>query len=285
MISNNPSIRQVEEVVSATQSVDGDGVRLLRVFGGNNLARFDPFLMLDEFGSTEPDDYPGGFPDHPHRGFETVTYMVEGSMEHRDHMENVGLLEPGGVQWMTAGAGVIHSEMPRPVDGRLRGFQLWVNLHSTEKMTPATYSEFTAQQIPTWSIEGAQIRIIAGQLTVNGERLVGAVIDRRTKPAYLDIQAGEEPLDLEVQVPEGHTVLMYVYQGRVEVGAKRVTISSQQMARLSRTGEVRLSAAGDSRLLLIAGAPITRRVGWQAGWLPVDCGLCIPDNADLLRRT
>ncbi len=130
--------RKIEEVLVAQSASDGDGVRLKRVFGGGNLARFDPFLMLDEFGSNDPGDYIGGFPSHPHRGFETVTYMLEGHMEHRDHMGNVGQLMAGDVQWMKAGSGVIHSEMPKQVEGRMRGFQLWVNLPASEKMTPAS---------------------------------------------------------------------------------------------------------------------------------------------------
>jgi len=133
MAAESKPARNVEEIIHAKSASDGDGVRLLRVFGGDNLARFDPFLMLDEFGSFEVSDYIGGFPSHPHRGFETVTYMLEGKMEHRDHMGNVGLLQPGDVQWMKAGAGVIHSEMPKQEQGRMRGFQLWVNLPAAEK--------------------------------------------------------------------------------------------------------------------------------------------------------
>jgi len=255
MTTDGTTQRHVEEVIQATPASDGDGVRLLRVFGGNNLARFDPFLMLDEFGSYEARDYIGGFPPHPHRGFETVTYMLEGKMEHRDHMDNVGLLEPGDVQWMKAGAGVIHSEMPRQDHGRMRGFQLWVNLPAAEKMTPATYDDITSENIPTLSLAGAQIKAIAGVLTVNGEQLTGAVTDRSSEPAYLDIQVGKDPFDLCVQVPDGHTALLYVYEGSAGAGARQTPISARQLARLSRTGEVRLTAAGDSRLLLITGKP------------------------------
>ena len=154
--------RKIEEVLVAQSASDGDGVRLKRVFGGGNLARFDPFLMLDEFGSNDPSDYIGGFPSHPHRGFETVTYMLEGHMEHRDHMGNVGQLMAGDVQWMKAGSGVIHSEMPKQVEGRMRGFQLWVNLPASGKMTPASYTELAAASIPHYEIAGIHVKTIAG---------------------------------------------------------------------------------------------------------------------------
>lgn len=248
--------RHVEEVIQASPASDGDGVRLLRVFGGNNLARFDPFLMLDEFGSYEARDYIGGFPPHPHRGFETVTYMLEGKMEHRDHMDNVGLLEPGDVQWMKAGSGIIHSEMPRQDHGRMRGFQLWVNLPAVEKMTPATYSDIPSGDIPTYDVADARIKAIAGSVTVNGKQLTGAVTDRSSEPAYLDIQAGCQPVELEIPVPEGYTALVYVYEGAARVGDRQTGISAQQLARLSRSGDLKLTADRESRLLLITGKPL-----------------------------
>ncbi len=248
--------RTVEEVLQAMQASDGDGVRLLRVFGGQNLARFDPFLMLDEFGSDQPRDYIGGFPPHPHRGFETVTYMLEGKMEHRDHMENVGLLEPGDVQWMKAGAGVIHSEMPRQEQGRMRGFQLWVNLPAAEKMTPATYKDIPAAQIPAYELDGLRIKAIAGRLPVNGQQVIGAVTGRSTDPAYLDLASDDKPVGLTVAVPDGHTVLLYVYEGSLRVGDAQTGVARRQLARLSRGGEVRFQLTAGSRALLIAGRPI-----------------------------
>lgn len=253
--ATNPA-RTVEEVLQAMQASDGDGVRLLRVFGGQNLARFDPFLMLDEFGSDQPRDYIGGFPPHPHRGFETVTYMLEGKMEHRDHMDNVGLLEPGDVQWMKAGAGVIHSEMPRQEQGRMRGFQLWVNLPAAEKMTPATYQDIPAAQIPAYELDGLRIMAIAGRLPVNDREVVGAVTGRSTDPAYLDLTSGDQPVELTVGVPDGHTVLLYVYEGSLRVGDAQTGIVRRQLARLSRAGEVRFQLTTGSRALLIAGRPI-----------------------------
>ena len=255
MTTNSNVSREVEEILQAKPASDGDGVRLLRVFGGNNLARFDPFLMLDEFGSFEASDYIGGFPSHPHRGFETVTYMLEGKMEHRDHMGNVGLLEPGDVQWMKAGAGVIHSEMPRQEQGRMRGFQLWVNLPAAEKMTPATYDDIAADHIPVYSLPGMQVKAIAGRLTVNNEVLTGAVNDRSSEPGYLDIQVGNDAVELEAQVPDGHTALVYVYEGGVAVG-QQTRVTARQMARLSRNGSLQLTADANCSLLLITGKPI-----------------------------
>jgi len=255
MAAESKPARNVEEIIHAKSASDGDGVRLLRVFGGDNLARFDPFLMLDEFGSFEVSDYIGGFPSHPHRGFETVTYMLEGKMEHRDHMGNVGLLQPGDVQWMKAGAGVIHSEMPKQEQGRMRGFQLWVNLPAAEKMTPATYDDIAAENIPLYSLPGMQIKAIAGSLGINNQVLNGAVVGRSSEPGYLDIQIGDDPQELNGDVPDGHTTLIYVYEGGVTLG-RQTRVMARQMVRLSRIGTVQLTAEANSRLLLITGKPI-----------------------------
>lgn len=255
MAAESKPARNVEEIIHAKSASDGDGVRLLRVFGGDNLARFDPFLMLDEFGSFEVSDYIGGFPSHPHRGFETVTYMLEGKMEHRDHMGNVGLLQPGDVQWMKAGAGVIHSEMPKQEQGRMRGFQLWVNLPAAEKMTPAAYDDIAAENIPLYSLLGMQIKAIAGSLGINNQVLNGAVAGRSSEPGYLDIQIGDDPQELIGDVPDGHTALIYVYEGGVTLG-RQTRVMARQMVRLSRIGTVQLTAEANSRLLLITGKPI-----------------------------
>lgn len=170
-------VRTVIEQLTAQPATDGDGVRLLRVFGGQAPERFDPFLMLDEFGSDDPDAYIGGFPSHPHRGFETVTYMLEGKLEHRDHMGNVGLINDGDVQWMTAGKGVIHSEMPMQVEGVMRGFQLWVNLPADKKMQPARYGEIKAAEIPVYPLPSDNgtitVKAIAGTTQINGEAIEG----------------------------------------------------------------------------------------------------------------
>lgn len=252
---NKTERRKIEEVLVAQSASDGDGVRLKRVFGGGNLARFDPFLMLDEFGSNDPSDYIGGFPSHPHRGFETVTYMLEGHMEHRDHMGNVGQLMAGDVQWMKAGSGVIHSEMPKQVEGRMRGFQLWVNLPASEKMTPASYTELAAASIPHYEIGGIHVKAIAGGLTLNGISVSGPIAGLATEPGYLDIAVGPAQA-LLVDVPEGHTALVYVYEGALQIGSDSYSIKAGNLARLSLTGELVIETDADTRLLVISGKPI-----------------------------
>ena len=252
---NKTERRKIEEVLVAQSASDGDGVRLKRVFGGGNLARFDPFLMLDEFGSNDPSDYIGGFPSHPHRGFETVTYMLEGHMEHRDHMGNVGQLMAGDVQWMKAGSGVIHSEMPKQVEGRMRGFQLWVNLPASEKMTPASYTELAAASIPQYEIDGIHVKAIAGGLTLNGVSVSGPIAGLATEPGYLDIAVGPAQA-LLVDVPEGHTALVYVYEGALQIGSDSYSIKAGNLARLSLTGELVIETDADTRLLVISGKPI-----------------------------
>ena len=247
--------RELQEVLVAQAASDGAGVRLKRVFGGNDLARFDPFLMLDEFGSEEAADYIGGFPSHPHRGFETVTYMLEGYMEHRDHMDNVGKLGPGDVQWMKAGSGVIHSEMPQQEEGRMRGFQLWVNLPAAEKMTPATYQDITAADIPAYSIDNVSVKAIAGRLQVNGKPVEGRVKDLSTEPGYLDLHV-TTAAPVKVKVPDGHNVLVYVYEGSASIGDSDYQLAAGKMGRLSHMGELVINAEADTRLLVISGKPI-----------------------------
>lgn len=259
MTAVRPS-RHIEELLQAQTASDGDGVRLLRVFGGGDLSRFDPFLMLDEFGSFDASDYIGGFPSHPHRGFETVTYMLEGSMEHRDHMKNVGILNPGDVQWMKAGSGVIHSEMPRQQEGRMRGFQLWVNLPAREKMTPAEYLDISADQIPVYRVNDIQIKAIAGTLAADGMPLHGAVTEKSTMPSYLDISFPKQGGQLNVAVPDEFQALLYVYEGELEIGAEQKRVSKQSLARLSRQGDVVLRSKTSASALLITGRPIAEPI-------------------------
>jgi redox-sensitive bicupin YhaK (pirin superfamily) len=247
--------REIEEVLIAQATSDGDGVQLKRVFGGGDLARFDPFLMLDEFGSDKAADYIGGFPPHPHRGFETVTYMLAGQMEHRDHMGNIGRLGPGDVQWMKAGSGVIHSEMPKQEEGKMHGFQLWVNLPAAEKMTPATYNDIDAASIPAYDLDGVRIKAIAGELAVNDVRVRGAVTGLSTDPAYLDIGFSDAS-EVYVDVPAGYTALVYVYTGSVLIGDSEYQLTEGKIARLSRDGLLHLNAVSGTKLLLITGKPI-----------------------------
>jgi len=247
--------RKVEEILLARAASDGDGVQLKRVFGGDNLARFDPFLMLDEFGSDQASDYIGGFPSHPHRGFETVTYMLEGRMEHRDHMGNVGLLQPGDVQWMKAGSGVIHSEMPQQSEGLMRGFQLWVNLPAAEKMTPATYTELAAATIPAYQVGSTLIKAIAGTLTVDGVETTGGVTGLSTDPAYLDLDFAATQ-NVSIAIPAAHTALVYVYEGSARIGDDLYKVGKGQLARLSKGSAIRLEGSAGTRALVITGKPI-----------------------------
>jgi len=248
------TIRQVEEVLVARPASDGDGVRLMRVFGGQDLSRFDPFLMLDEFGSDESNDYIGGFPSHPHRGFETVTYMLDGHMQHQDHMGNVGELKSGDVQWMTAGAGIIHSEMPQQKEGRMRGFQLWLNLAAKDKMQPPSYQDIAAAEIPVYPRKGGCIRAIAGTVSSSVESVNGYLQRPETEPVYLDIVIDNGPFAESFAVPDGNTVLIYVYEGSARVGD--TLVSKSHMLRLSKQGVVSIQAEGPTRLLLIAGKPL-----------------------------
>lgn len=248
------STRRVEELLVAQAASDGDGVRLMRVFGGQDLARFDPFLMMDEFGSVEASDYIGGFPSHPHRGFETVTYMLDGHMQHKDHMGNVGELKNGDVQWMTAGSGIIHSEMPQQKEGHMRGFQLWVNLAARDKMQTPSYADIAAAEIPVYERPGATIKAIAGAVEGSHGSLQGRVSRETTEPVYLDIVVNQAPYAESFAVPDDWTVLVYVYEGQAKVAGTQVGRS--RMARLSAEGAVTIEAEAPARILLIAGKPL-----------------------------
>jgi len=211
--------------------------------------------MLDEFGSDKASDYIGGFPSHPHRGFETVTYMLEGRMEHRDHMGNVGLLQPGDVQWMKAGSGVIHSEMPQQSEGLMRGFQLWVNLPAAEKMTPATYTEMAAASIPAYQVGTTFIKAIAGTLTVDGVETTGGVTGLSTDPAYLDLEFTTEQ-EVSIAIPAAYTALVYVYEGAARIGDELYKVGKGQLARLSKGSAIRLEGVAGTKALVITGKPI-----------------------------
>jgi len=234
---------------------DGAGVKLTRVIGTPQLDMLDPFLMLDEFGTDQPEDYLAGFPDHPHRGFETVTYMLDGRMRHRDNHGNEGLLVPGSVQWMTAGRGLVHSEMPEQQEGRMRGFQLWVNLPAADKMGEPRYQEFAPNQIPVATpATGVSVKVIAGRV---GD-VVGPIQQPATQPLYLDIT-----LDLgmrwETTLPSGHNAFAYVFEGAASLG-------EGENARPLQTHELGVVGGGEhlavtageegARLLLVAGRPL-----------------------------
>ena len=252
-------VKTVDEILMARPSADGDGVKLLRVFGGGgDPARFDPFLMMDEFGSYEASDYIGGFPPHPHRGFETITYMLEGRMEHQDQMGNVGNLQNGDVQWMVAGSGVIHSEMPKQTEGRMRGFQVWLNLPARTKMQSPSYQDIGAAAIPEIAMAGVTGKAIAGKIAINGENVEGVVTRPDTDPIYLDLHFSDDSQTYALTVPQGYTTLLYVYEGKVQVGEAETTVERGHMARLGREGDtiqIRPQTE-DTRVVLLAGAAL-----------------------------
>ncbi|MDE1942050.1 MAG: pirin family protein [Betaproteobacteria bacterium] len=245
--------RSVEQLVTGQATSDGAGVKLTRVLTQSLQRRLDPFLMLDAFGTDNPEDYIAGFPDHPHRGFETITYMIAGRMRHRDSAGHEGLLENGGVQWMTAGRGVIHSELPEQQEGRMEGFQLWLNLASRDKLQAAWYRDFQSADIPQFTTaEGVMVRVIAGQ----SHGVAGAMQRDTTQPLYLDLHfaAGSR---FEQALPASHNAFVYVYRGSLAVGGSEVP--RQHMAILDNspdTDGVLLEAAVSARALLIAGQPL-----------------------------
>ena len=245
--------RRVERLIQGQATSDGAGVKLVRLLTQDLQRRLDPFLMLDAFGTDNPGDYIGGFPDHPHRGFETITYMLQGRMRHRDSVGNVGLLVPGSVQWMTAGRGVIHSEMPEQEDGAMEGFQLWLNLPSHAKMREPWYRDIAAGDVPVWQGDGATVKVIAG----HSHGVAGAVQREQTEPLYLDIHL-EPGARFEQPLPDTHNAFGYVYRG--ELTLADTLVRRQRMAILANTpgssGLVMTAGAEGARAILVAGAPL-----------------------------
>ncbi len=246
-------------VLRGLPASDGAGVKLTRVIGQPKLPDLDPFLMLDEFGSDKGADYIGGFPDHPHRGFETVTYMLAGRMRHGDNQGNVGLLRPGSVQWMTAGRGIIHSEMPEQEDGLMQGFQLWVNLPAKDKMCKPRYQDIDPEKIPVVErADGIRVKVLAGSF----DGVTGPVSAVATEPLYLDISlpAGAA---LDVAVPAQHNAFAYPFEGTARIGASvdAKVIARGEIAVLSLGAGVHLAAEnGPARLILVAGRPLREPV-------------------------
>jgi redox-sensitive bicupin YhaK (pirin superfamily) len=238
---------------------DGAGVKLTRVIGTPQLEMLDPFLMLDEFGTDQPEDYLAGFPEHPHRGFETVTYMLDGRMRHKDNHGNEGVLVPGSVQWMTAGRGLVHSEMPEQQEGRMRGFQLWVNLPAAQKMTQPQYQEFAPDRIPqVQPADGVRVKVIAGHV---GD-VAGPISQPATDPVYLDIELAPG-VQWDVELPEGHNAFAYAFEGAGSIGegGQQRALGTQEIAVLVGGRIVRLTA-GESglRAILVAGRPLREPV-------------------------
>jgi redox-sensitive bicupin YhaK (pirin superfamily) len=249
----------IGQTVRGMPTSDGAGVRLTRVIGAAALPDLDPFLLLDEFGTDRPEDYLAGFPDHPHRGFETVTYMLDGRMRHKDNHGNEGVLVPGSVQWMTAGRGLVHSEMPEQEAGRMRGFQLWVNLPARDKMIDPRYQEFAPDRIPqVQPVAGVEVKVIAGRV---GET-AGPIVQPATDPVYLDI-ALAPGAQWEYPLPEGHNAFAYAFEGAATVGegADARPLAAQQLGVLAG-GEVfrAVAGSGGARMILVAGRPLREPV-------------------------
>jgi redox-sensitive bicupin YhaK (pirin superfamily) len=251
--------RTLLRTLPGMETSDGAGVKLRRSIGARQNLRLDPFLMLDEFGTENPDDYIAGFPPHPHRGFETVTYMIDGHMRHEDHLGNVGELKSGGVQWMTAGRGVIHSEMPQQESGRMRGFQLWINLPAKDKMQPARYQDIPAADLPTTALEnGGQIKVIAGHAQVGERQLSGPINSQpgvmATDPLFVDLTV-PPGAGYRLAVPPGHNAFAYAYEGTAKIGEQALP---HQHAGILGDGDYLDLLAGPEgcRGIVVAGKPL-----------------------------
>jgi redox-sensitive bicupin YhaK (pirin superfamily) len=251
--------RKLQRVIESMPTSDGAGVKLLRSIGQSAWARVDPFLMLDHFSTDNADDYIAGFPAHPHRGFETVTYMLDGHLRHEDHLGHKGDLKSGGVQWMTAGRGIIHSEMPQQEQGRMRGFQLWINLPAAEKMKPAGYRDIQADEIPVVDLPGGgRVKVIAGTLTVDGKATPGPIQGVTTDPLYFDV---ELPAGATFRHPlaPGYHAFVYPFEGSVDVGPAeaRRPVQTHRAGILADGDSVELTGgANGGRVILLAGRPL-----------------------------
>jgi hypothetical protein len=248
-------VRRLEREITGLSTSDGAGVKLLRSLGSGPHARLDPFLMLDEFSSVNPGDYIAGFPAHPHRGFDTVTYLLDGHMRHEDHMGNVGHIKSGGVQWMTAGRGVIHAEMPEQVEGRMRGFQLWINLPAREKMKPALYRDIQPEQIPVLKLaNGGFVKIIAGEISIEEKTVQGPIHGVSTEPVYLDIMLPPHS-EVSFDVAIHHHAFVYTYEGKVQIGDR--VVNNHCAGVLTEGDKIELrSLDQETRFLVLAGKPI-----------------------------
>jgi redox-sensitive bicupin YhaK (pirin superfamily) len=253
---NNATTRKLQSLITGMPATDGAGVKLVRVIGQPALQELDPFLLLDAFRSDNPDDYIAGFPSHPHRGFETVTYLINGRMRHKDNAGNEGVIEPGGIQWMTAGRGIVHSEMPEQEDGRLEGFQLWVNLPASHKMTQPAYQEHSVDDIPLETRAGTRIRVITGQTS---QGTAGPVSQPLTEPLYLDVSLDANTRFSEA-IPEQHNAFVYGIQGSVKLESEQgesVSVTRDHLGILSHGTTIELESMDQAaRFLLIAGKPL-----------------------------
>lgn len=260
--------RTIEKIITAQASSDGDGVKIARSIGSRELVDINPFLLLDELRSDDAADYIGGFPSHPHRGFETVTYMLAGQMRHKDSAGNEGVIRAGDIQWMTAGSGIIHSEMPEQTEGRLWGFQFWINLPAEQKMRAPRYQEIASQDIPEVILDNGKVRVLSGEINsasdqktsnkkIRDEKTSGAIKDIATQPLLLDVQLNEGCW--QTHLPSQHVALVYIYRGEAKIDDKK--ISAQQLAILSAGDEIHLQANNQSfGALILAATPINEPI-------------------------
>jgi redox-sensitive bicupin YhaK (pirin superfamily) len=246
-------VRTLSRVIPGMPASDGAGVRLSRLIGQPGLDQVDPFLLFDEFRSDDPNDYGAGFPTHPHRGFETVTYMIEGRMRHKDNQGNEGLLGPGDIQWMTAGKGLFHSEMPEQVHGRMHGFQLWLNLPAKDKLVPPRYQDIPAASVPEIKGDGSLIRVLAG--TVDG--VTGPVEGGFVQPFYVDVTLSPGH-DVVLPLESGSKGFVYPFEGSVEVGT--VSVGEGHLGILEGDGDLHMTSKTGSRILVIAARPLNEPV-------------------------
>lgn len=255
--------RSLEQIIPAIATMDGGGVKLRRSLGQSQTIRLDPFLMLDEFSSNEANDYIAGFPDHPHRGFETLTYILDGHMLHRDHLGNQGDLKSGGAQWMTAGRGIIHSEMPQQESGRMRGFQLWINLPAREKMKPAAYRDIQAHEIAQRvRADGSVIKVLAGTVTIDSEVVAGPIQGMAVAPTIADVRLSAGA-DFVQPCPVEQQVGIYVYEGSVQIGAASAqrVLEAQHFGILSAGDTLNVSAGSEpAAFLLLAAAALNEPI-------------------------
>jgi hypothetical protein len=253
------SVRPVVKVIRAKPAIEGAGVKLKRVFSSDFMTLTDPFLLLDHFGSDSPKDYLAGFPWHPHRGIETVTYMLEGEVEHGDSLGNTGVIHPGDVQWMTAGSGIIHQEMPKPHNGMMYGFQLWVNLPRAKKMVEPRYREIKTNDIPVVEKPNARIKLIAGRY----KQTIGAVEGLHTEITYFDVRVWPNA-QYSQDIDDGLTCLVYVYDGVVEFQGVDGYVRSEELAILGAGNLVQLRSGSDgARMLVVAGKPLREPIAWR----------------------
>lgn len=261
MSTNQVVLRTLARVIPAINTSDGAGVRLRRSLGSGKDVRLDPFLMLDEFSSDNPGDYIAGFPAHPHRGFETVTYILDGHMRHEDHLGNQGDLQSGGVQWMTAGRGIIHSEMPQQLEGRMRGFQLWINLPAKEKMKPAGYRDIQPEEIPVHVLSGGgQVKIIAGTLETDDVKITGPIAGLSTDPMYIDVQL-PPGASFSPRIARGLNAMAYVFEGQLKLSGADTLLATHSAAVLN-DGDVAAFTAAEqgARFLVLAGRPLNEPI-------------------------